>query len=179
MGENGVRGAAADTGGAGASGEAPRGRPPGSGGEEGHRNEVLLVGRVTAEPVFRETASGGRLAAWRMCVGRPPREGAARRSDAVYCVGFDTGLHPQVGQWRLGDVVRVTGALRRRVWHGRGDVRSMYEVEACTAALVRRARPASGPPPAEDRDAGAVPAAGPGAGRAVSAARGSGRGSGR
>lgn len=117
--------------------------------DEGHRNEVLLVGRITAEPGFRDMASGDRLATWRMCMTRPPREGVSgRRFDAIYCVCFDSGLHAELETWRLGDVVRVTGALRRRIWHGRPEVRSMHEVEVRTAALVRRARPDAAKAPA-------------------------------
>lgn len=149
------------TGDAGAVGGPPPGRGPGPGGDEGHRNEVLLVGRITAEPVFREMASGDRLASWRMCVVRPPREGVlGRRSDSIYCVGFDAGLHARVGEWRMGDVVRVAGALRRRVWHGRADVRSMYEVEVRTVALVRRARPQAGETAEASLSGPAVPGAG-------------------
>lgn len=157
MRENGLRSA-------GRGARAARGTDPGEapGRDGGHRNEVLLVGRITAEPVFREMANGNRLASWRMCMARPPREGVSgRRSDAVYCVGFDPGLHPELGEWRLGDVVRVTGALRRRFWHGRAEERSTCEVEARTVALVRRSRPADG-----DLPAAAFPrATGKGAGR--------------
>ncbi|CAL9581453.1 hypothetical protein SUDANB121_05067 [Nocardiopsis dassonvillei] len=164
MREDGVPGAAADTGGGGrpeipgVAGEGARGGRSGREGEEGHRNEVLLVGRITAEPVFRKTARGDRPAGWRMCVGRPAGQGVSgRRSDAIYCVGFDPGLHPRVGEWRSGGAVRVTG---RRVWHGRADVRSMYEVEARTVALVRRARPGTGDAPAVPCPRPAPPEAG-------------------
>ncbi|WP_306371258.1 single-stranded DNA-binding protein [Nocardiopsis sp. CC223A] len=139
MWQNGARGTGQDARGAGDPGR-----------DEGHRNEVLLVGRITAEPVFRKMANGNRLASWRMCMARPAREGVSgRRSDAVYCVGFDSGLHPDLEEWRLGDVVRVTGALRRRFWHGRPEERSTCEVEARTVALVRRSRPGPGGAPGD------------------------------
>src|SRR5690625_3159533 len=40
--------------------------------EEEHHNEVLVAGRITAEPRFRELPSGDHLATWRICVARHP-----------------------------------------------------------------------------------------------------------
>ncbi|WP_150243418.1 single-stranded DNA-binding protein [Nocardiopsis quinghaiensis] len=103
-----------------------------------HRNEVLVAGRITAAPLIRELPSGDRLATWRICVVRPSdsRYGG-RRVDSITCTSFDHGLHERVRAWRLGDVVRMTGELRRRTWRAREGVRSVCEVEARTAALVR------------------------------------------
>ncbi|OKI17668.1 single-stranded DNA-binding protein [Nocardiopsis sp. TSRI0078] len=103
-----------------------------------HRNEILVAGRITARPLIRELPSGDRLATWRICVARPPdsRYGG-RRVDSITCTSFDHALHEQVGAWRLGDVVRMTGELRRRTWRAHEGVRSVCEVEARTATLVR------------------------------------------
>ncbi|WP_017573052.1 single-stranded DNA-binding protein [Nocardiopsis halotolerans] len=106
--------------------------------EPEHRNEILVAGRITAEPLIRELPSGDRLATWRVCVVRPSdsRYGA-HRSDSITCASFDRVLHEEVRTWRLGDVVRMTGELRRRTWRVREGVRSVCEVEARTATLVR------------------------------------------
>ncbi|MDE3723775.1 single-stranded DNA-binding protein [Nocardiopsis sp. N85] len=110
--------------------------------DEEHFNEVLLVGRITSEAVFREIPSGDWLASWRICVSRSPVDGfPGRRSDSIYCVSFDPGLHTEVREWRSGDVVRVMGGLRRRAWQGRSGVRITYEVEAGAVELVRRHDP--------------------------------------
>lgn len=109
--------------------------------EADHRNEVLVSGRVTAEPLVRELPSGDHLATWRICVARPATTRfRGRRIDSVTCVSFDRSVHRRLHGWRLGDVVRITGALRRRVWRGRDGVRSVCEVEAATVAVVRTAR---------------------------------------
>lgn len=113
--------------------------------EADHRNEVLVSGRVTAEPFVRELPSGDHLATWRVCVARPADTGfRGRRSDSVTCVSFDRNVHRHLRGWRLGDVVQVTGALRRRVWRGRDGVRSVCEVEARTVAVVRAVRTSTG-----------------------------------
>ncbi|NYH50791.1 single-strand DNA-binding protein [Nocardiopsis arvandica] len=106
-----------------------------------HRNEILVAGRITAAPLVRELPSGDRLATWRICVVRSPdsRYGG-RRVDSITCTSFDRGLHERVRAWRLGDVVRMTGELRRRTWRAHEGVRSVCEVEARTATLVRTAR---------------------------------------
>ncbi len=109
--------------------------------EEGHRNEVLAVGRVTAVPTEKELPSGDRLVTWRIGVARPGGPGNPRtRVDSLTLVSFDPRMCERVREWRVGDVVRVTGELRRRFWRGWNGVRSVLEVEADSAALVRRAR---------------------------------------
>lgn len=111
---------------------------PRTGRDPAHRNEILVAGRVTAEPLIRELPSGDRLATWRICVGRATDSGyRGRRSDSITCTSFDGGLQEDIRAWRLGDVVQVTGELRRRTWRGRDGVRSVCEVEARTAILVR------------------------------------------
>ncbi|WP_338042030.1 single-stranded DNA-binding protein [Nocardiopsis prasina] len=107
---------------------------------EGHRNEVLVVGRVTAAPSERELPSGDRLVTWRICVARPEVPGRKRaRADSMTLVSFDPHLCARVEGWRVGDVVRVTGELRRRTWRGWNGIHSVLEVEADTASRVREA----------------------------------------
>lgn len=108
--------------------------------ESDHRNEILVAGRITARPLIRELPSGDRLATWRICVARScASRYRGRRSDSITCTSFDRDLHEGIRSWRLGDVVRMTGELRRRTWRGREGMRSVCEVEARTAVLVRAA----------------------------------------
>ncbi|WP_150254718.1 single-stranded DNA-binding protein [Nocardiopsis deserti] len=108
--------------------------------ESEHRNEILVAGRITARPLIRELPSGDRLATWRVCVARPrDSRYRGRQSDSITCTSFDRDLHEGIRAWRLGGVVRMTGELRRRTWRGREGMRSVCEVEARTATLVRAA----------------------------------------
>ena len=110
----------------------------GGGRDHGHRNEVVAVGRVTAAPAERDLPSGDRLVFWRICVARPSEPHRSRqRVDSLTLVSFDADTQAAVRDWRIGDVVRVTGALRRRVWRGWSGIRSVLEVEVDSTALVR------------------------------------------
>lgn len=106
---------------------------------DGHRNEVYAVGRVTAAPSERELPSGDRLVTWRICVARPEVPGRRARADSLTLVSFDPQMCDRVHGWRVGDVVRVSGELRRRIWRGWNGIRSVLEVEVDSAALVRGA----------------------------------------
>lgn len=103
-------------------------------------NEVRLVGRVSGEPEERELPSGDRLRAFTVVVDRDrPRttpSGRTVRSDALECVAWSAGVQRTVAGWQPGDVVEVTGALRRRFWRGGG---SRYEVEVLRAKRLTRA----------------------------------------
>lgn len=109
--------------------------------EAEHHNEVVVAGRITAEPRFRELPSGDHLATWRICVARhPSTRFRGRQVDSITCVSFDKGLHEHLRGWRLGDVVDVHGALRRRTWRGVAGPRSVCEVEATSVRFVRARR---------------------------------------
>jgi single-strand DNA-binding protein len=110
------------------------------------RNEVALVGRVSAPAEERTLPSGDVLLTWRLVVDRPPSrrtapEGArAVTVDTIDCVAWTTGLRRTAGGFEAGDVVRVEGALRRRFWRGGGGPASRYEVEVASTKRLTRAR---------------------------------------
>jgi len=99
-----------------------------------HRNEVMLVGRLSMEPVGRELPSGTLLTQWRLAVRRPEDHPGRQRSDAIECATFDDEVRDMVAGWLVDDVIEVRGALRRRWWRGG----SRYEVEVRTAQRVAR-----------------------------------------
>lgn len=107
--------------------------------DQGHLNQVLVVGRITAAPTVRELPSGGRLVSWRIGVARPedPRR-PGHRLDSLTLVSFEDSMVDRVREYRTGEVVRVSGALRRRIWRGPQGVRSILEVEVSTVAIERR-----------------------------------------
>lgn len=124
---------------------AAAGRGATAGDDEGlrPRNEVLLVGRVSAAPEERTLPSGDVLLSWRVVVDRAPsNRAAAPRAvtvDVVDCVAWAAGPRRTAGSWALGDVVQVEGALRRRFWRAPGGAASRYEVEVLTGRRLRRA----------------------------------------
>lgn len=108
--------------------------------DQGHLNQVLVVGRVTAAPTVRELPSGDRLVSWRIGVARPedPRR-PGHRLDSLTLISFEDALIDRVRDHGVGEVLRVTGALRRRIWRGPHGVRSILEVEVATVEPEREA----------------------------------------
>lgn len=109
------------------------------------RNEVVLVGRVSAPAEERELPSGDVIATWRVVVDRPPAKprtdgGRAATVDTLDCVAWTAGLRRTALRLCAGDVVSVEGALRRRFWRAGAGAASRCEVEV---SRVRRLAQAS------------------------------------
>ena len=105
-----------------------------------HRNEVVLVGRVTSPATERVLPSGDTITSWRVTIDR---EGEGR--DVVDCTAWGRRLQRSALGWQKGDVVEIIGALRRRFWRGAAGLGSATEVEVLqakrltsTAAAPRR-----------------------------------------
>jgi single-strand DNA-binding protein len=97
-----------------------------------HRNEVIIAGRLSAPALRKALPSGDQLVSWRLIVDRASTDGA-RKVDVVDCTTFGARLRRQAVGWREGDIIEVTGALRRRFWRGAGGLQSRCEVEAVSA----------------------------------------------
>ncbi|GAA1975858.1 single-stranded DNA-binding protein [Nocardioides panacihumi] len=102
-------------------------------------NEVRLVGRVSKAPQHRELPSGDGLLEFRVVVDRPAGSQRGRqRIDVIDCVVWGGRLLRTVRAWSAGDVVDVTGHVRRRFFRTAVGAGSRVEVEVRTARLIRR-----------------------------------------
>jgi single-strand DNA-binding protein len=113
-------------------------------------NQVKLVGRVAAPAETKEMPSGDLMTTFRVIVPREPEPGGGGHGgahgrkggvDTIECVAWRAGLRRTVNSWQEGDMVAVTGALRRRFWRGQAGPSSRHEIEVLEAARVRRASP--------------------------------------
>jgi single-strand DNA-binding protein len=108
-----------------------------------HRNEVNLVGRLTASAQERELPSGDALVSWRIVVDRPAQQRTdGRRAptvDALDCVTWRKTVSRSVLSWRVGDTIEVTGSLRRRFWRTERGPVSRTEVEVVRARRIAKA----------------------------------------
>ena len=93
-----------------------------------HRNEVLLVGRVTSPATERVLPSGDTITSWRITIDR---DGEGR--DVVDCTAWTARLQRSALTWQKGDVVEITGALRRRFWRAGAGLGSATDVEVLKA----------------------------------------------
>lgn len=103
-------------------------------------NQVRLVGRLSGTPERRELPSGDGLLSFRLVVER--REAAYRgrqHVDVLDCVVWGGRALRSVAGWEAGDVVAVSGEIRRRFFRTAAGTGSRVEVEVVTARLIRRA----------------------------------------
>lgn len=100
-------------------------------------NEVRLVGRLSGVPLTRVLPSGDELTTWRIVVGRRPQASATERKaptvDTIDCVAHKRAVRRLATKWTAGEVLEITGALRRRFWRGPSGAASRCEVEVVAA----------------------------------------------
>jgi len=105
-------------------------------------NVVRLRGRLGATPRLRELPSGDTVWNLRVVVERPPvppgKERPRQRVDSLECAVWSGRLKKLVEKWEAGDVVDVTGALRRRFFRTGGMTASRVEVELTGGKRLRR-----------------------------------------
>lgn len=90
---------------------------------DGADNVVELRGRVTSAPVQRELPSGAVICSLRISIPRARTTmtaGSGQSVDWVDCTAWNARCRRSVSGWAIGDLVEVTGSLRRRA-RVRGD----------------------------------------------------------
>jgi single-strand DNA-binding protein len=105
-------------------------------------NSVALRGRVSSAPLERELPSGDAIVTFRLVLPRDRTAMTAKSkqtSDWVDCVAWGARTRRTTGRWRVGDVVEVDGALRRRFFRAQERSSTLVEVEVLSARLVTRA----------------------------------------
>ncbi len=103
-------------------------------------NQVRLAGRISNGPEERVLPSGDVLWTFRLVVPRASTSPAARATvDALECAVWGGRVRRSVASWREGDVVEVTGAVRRRFFRVAGGAASRYEIDVEAGRLIRRA----------------------------------------
>ena len=99
-------------------------------------NEVRLVGRVSAAPESKTLPSGDVVVQLRVVVGRPPSE-RKTQVDTIDVSCWTAAARRAALRQHHGDLVELSGALRRRFFRAGATTQSRYDVEA---VIVRRHR---------------------------------------
>ena len=107
--------------------------------EVAHVNEVRLVGRLSADPAQLTLPSGDTLWTFRLVVDRS-KAGArpGQHFDTLDCAVWSGRAKRSVGTWSAGDLVEVTGAIRRRFYAAGAAKVSRYQVEVAGGRVIRR-----------------------------------------
>lgn len=106
-------------------------------------NQVRLVGRVAAVAEEREMPSGDVLCTFRVAVPRePPTRASTHHSrqqvDSLECVTWSGRVRRSALSWEVGDIVEVTGSLRRRFFRSASGTGSRVEVDVTSGRRLRR-----------------------------------------
>lgn len=104
-------------------------------------NEVRLRGRLSGDPEERELPSGDVVVVLRLVVDRP--EGSRASHDTLDCAAYAGPVRRKLLRWSHGDVVEVSGALRRRFFRAGAVPVSRYEIEVAAASRVAPPRAAA------------------------------------
>ena len=97
-------------------------------------NEVRLSGRISGAPQLRELPSGDRVVQLRVVVrragpARPRGSGGSATVDTIDVACWAKTLQRKAMRLQDGDLVELSGALRRRFWRAPTGPASRYEVE--------------------------------------------------
>lgn len=106
------------------------------------RNCVTLRGRVSSAPLLRELPSGDVILTFRLVVARaksPMTAKSKQTSDWVDCAAWGGRARRSASRWRVGDMVEIEGALRRRFFRAEARTSTRVEVEVLAGRLVERA----------------------------------------
>jgi single-strand DNA-binding protein len=106
-----------------------------------HRNEVLLVGRLSAAPEMRVLPSGDEITTWRLVVARDEVSEGRPGQDTIDCTAWTPRARKSASTWDAGDVVEIEGSLRRRFWKTPAALASRCEIEVSRVRRVAKAAP--------------------------------------
>ncbi len=99
---------------------------------------VVIVGRMGASITDRVLPSGDALTVFTVVVDRPrDHHAGAATVDALPCQAFRASVRTAVARLEAGQLVEVTGTLRRRFWRGPVGLGSALEVDVSRIRAVR------------------------------------------
>jgi single-strand DNA-binding protein len=102
-------------------------------------NVVRIAGRISATPEERTLPSGDSVWTFRLVVARPEGHAGRQRVDTLECAVWGGRVRKQVTSWQVGDIVEVSGSLRRRFFATGTGRASRVEVEVAAGKMLKRA----------------------------------------
>ena len=95
-------------------------------------NQIIVAGRITADPELKNTSSGTAYAGFSLAVDRSyAKKGEERETDFIPCTAWRGNAEFLAKFAHKGDVVGVKGELHSRKYEDKdGNKRTAYEVVA-------------------------------------------------
>ena len=91
-------------------------------------NSVVLMGRLTANPVLRDTTSGKKVCSFTLAVDRGITKGGERKADFIPVVVWENSALFVEKYFLKGSMIAVEGSLQSRKYEDKGgDMRTAYE----------------------------------------------------
>ena len=105
-------------------------------------NNIALVGRLTADPVLKQTPNGNDVVAFTVAVDRYVKEGE-KKADFIPCVAWKNTALFIARYFKKGQFIGLTGRLETRQFKDKdGNSRTAYEVVAQNAFFTEsKAKP--------------------------------------
>lgn len=100
-------------------------------------NNVVIMGRLTADPELRQTASGTEVTSFSVAVQRDfARQGEERQTDFINCVAWRQSAKFITSYFRKGSMIAITGSLQTRSYEDKtGAKRTATEVVVNNASF--------------------------------------------
>ncbi|MGN1418986.1 MAG: single-stranded DNA-binding protein [Acutalibacteraceae bacterium] len=95
-------------------------------------NQVVLMGRLVADPELRTTTTGRSVCSFCMAVDRSfVKQGEERKADFINIVAWEQTANFVTRYFHKGSMIAVTGQLQSRQYEDKnGNKRTAYEVVA-------------------------------------------------
>lgn len=100
-------------------------------------NNVVIMGRLTADPELRQTASGIEVTSFCVAVDRGyVRQGEERQADFINCVAWRQSAKFISSYFHKGSMIAVTGSIQTRNYEDKtGAKRTATEVVVASASF--------------------------------------------
>lgn len=100
-------------------------------------NNVVIMGRLTADPELRQTASGIEVTSFCVAVDRGyVRQGEERQADFINCVAWRQSAKFITSYFHKGSMIAITGSLQTRNYEDKsGAKRTATEVVVDSASF--------------------------------------------
>lgn len=94
-------------------------------------NRVVLIGRLVADPELKTTPNGVNVAAFRIAVDRPYKQGNERKADFISIVAWRSQAEFVCRYFSKGKLIGIEGAIQTRDYTDKdGNKRYITEVVA-------------------------------------------------